>query len=507
MQIFIIAIIAGTAITYWNLIEIPKQEKFSDTYLMEREYEGQNQVVDDVYGELSQPFLLKDSLQQNIIEKNGDALTISSIVSSKIAATNEILFIVEHIYKVDAKTRMHLDRDGKLFSFPLGVEKKDYDFFHPAVFMNDPMVYKETTTLYDLEVYVFEVVSENEDVSFAFPQFAPHTIHTDTTSRLWVEPTTGNVISFEKTWENYLVENGQRVNTIEIGGKKTSEYTDHIVVKATTEQIQNIHFNHVMVPIFLVSLILIAGLVCIFLTFSNKIRKDRSQLKEKEKLRDELISMVSHEIRNPLTPIISMCDLLLLEKDGNLNNKQRERIQTILKNSTTLNELLSDFTEIKKLDLNQIPLIKTEIDLKDYLETVLESVRPFAAEKNIKLKLDLEKSWKIICNPKRISQVISNLVKNATDFVPQGKGEIVISAKLTREGTIISVTDNGIGIPPSKSEIIFDKFTQLDIPSYIQHEGTGLGLSICKGIIDAHDGRIWLDKTYDAGARFQFLLP
>ena len=233
-------------------------------------------------------------------------------------------------------------------------------------------------------------------------------------------------------------------------------------------------------PIFIISVILVSGLVWILTTYSNKMKFEKIQLSEKDKLKDELVSMLSHEIKNPLTPIQAMAKMLLMEKDDSLSEKQRERIQVILKNSNVLNDLLSDFADIKKLDLEQVQLSKTEIDLREYLENVVESVRPFTGEKNIKFSLELKKSWKIVCDQKRISQVISNLVKNAIDFVPEGNGKITISAELSREGTIISVTDNGIGIPSTESEIVFDKFRQLDFPSYIQHEGTGLGLSVCK---------------------------
>ncbi|MFB5626741.1 MAG: sensor histidine kinase, partial [Nitrosarchaeum sp.] len=230
------------------------------------------------------------------------------------------------------------------------------------------------------------------------------------------------------------------------------------------------------------------------------------KLEEKEKLKDELVSMLSHEIKNPLTPILNSCEQLLLEKDGNLNEKQRKRIEIILKNSNSINELLNDFIELKKFDLNEITLSKTEIDLKEYLENVLESIRPFTGQKNIHLQLKLDNSWKIKCDQKRIAQVISNLVKNAIDFVPAKKGKIIITAEHHNQETIISVADNGIGIPSSEAEIIFDKFQQLVTPN-IEHEGTGLGLTVCRGIIEAHGGKIWLDTEYRNGARFVFSLP
>ena len=507
LQLAIIAIISVSVLSYWEYVQIPNINQLSESYTNDQEYVGENQVVSDVYGELSQPFSIRDTLLQDIVQQNGNELKIYSTVSSINANTEEVLFFVENTYSVDANTRMHLDREGKLFAFTPNVEKKNYDFFHPAVFFDDPMTFKETDIVDGLEVYVFEVVTKNAEITRAFPQFAPHKIFTDTTSRLWVEPTTGNVIKFEKNWENYLVENGERINTIEIGNKKTTEFTEHVFTELTFSQMENLYFNNILMPIFLEIIILVIGFLWILSTYFNKLSRERTQLETKEKLKDEVVSMLSHEIKNPLTPIQMASKLLLMEKDGSLNEKQRLRIQTILKNSNILSELLSDFSEVKKLDLDQIKLSKTEVDLKKYLENVVESVRPFTGEKNIQFSLDLTKSWVIVCDQKRISQVISNLVKNAIDFVPEGKGMITISAEMSKEGTIISITDNGIGIPSTDAEIIFDRFKQLEHPEYIQHEGTGLGLSVCKGIVEAHGGRIWLDKSYDKGARFKFLIP
>lgn len=507
LQISIVVVISVTALLYWGFIQIPENNQLSETYILDQEYVGQNQVVSDVYGELSAPFLIRDTLIQDIIEQNDNNLKIHSTVSSKNSETGEVLFYFENTYNVDSKTRLHLDKEGKLFAFPPGVEKKDHDFFHPAVFFDDPMVFKGTDVFNGLEVYVFEVVTKGADISGAFPQFTPHKIFTDTTSRFLIEPTTGNVLSFEKNWENYLIENGERINTIEIGGKKTTEFTEHIFTEMTISQMENIYFNNFLMPIFILTMILIGGSIWILYTHLARLDHERSQLKEKEKIKDELVTMLGHEIKNPLTPIQAFSELLLMEKDGPLTDKQRERVKTILDNSNILSELLTDFLDIKKLHLGQIKLSKTEVDLKTYLENVVESVRPFTEAKNIQFSLNLQTSWKIVCDQKRISQVISNLVKNAIDFVPEGRGKITISAKLSKEGTIISVTDNGIGIPSTQSEVIFDRFKQLESPPHIHHEGSGLGLPVCKGIVEAHGGRIWLDKSYDAGARFQFLIP
>jgi len=212
----IVIVVAVIIIASWIMIYNAEFQKLPDDYSLNMEYDAQTTMVDDVYGELLGPYFQRDVLSEKVIEKNGNILTIQSSVTGKRIDTNEIMFQIENTYQVDATTQMHIDKEGKRFGFLPGVEKKDYEFFHPAVFYDDPMVFKETDVVNGLEVYVFEVVTKDADTSRAFSQFAPHVIHTDTTSRLWIEPITGNLIRFDKDWNNYLVENGENINTFQL---------------------------------------------------------------------------------------------------------------------------------------------------------------------------------------------------------------------------------------------------------------------------------------------------
>ena len=117
----------------------------------------------------------------------------------------------------------------------------------------------------------------------------------------------------------------------------------------------------------------------------------------------------------------------------------------------------------------------------------------------------------IKCDPQRISQVLSNLVKNSLDFVPKETGRITIQAREdSNDGfrkVIFTVEDNGSGIPADKISSLFKKFYQVDTTLTRKHGGTGLGLAISKGIIEAHGGTMWIDKNYNNGACFRFILP
>jgi signal transduction histidine kinase len=115
---------------------------------------------------------------------------------------------------------------------------------------------------------------------------------------------------------------------------------------------------------------------------------------------------------------------------------------------------------------------------------------------------------KVLCDGERIEQVIANLVKNSVDFVPKSGGRITIRAEtdVTSQTVTFTVEDNGIGIPPEKMDNLFKSFYQVDTSMARKHGGTGLGLVICKGIIESHGGKIWIDRNYTQGTSIKFTL-
>jgi signal transduction histidine kinase len=242
-----------------------------------------------------------------------------------------------------------------------------------------------------------------------------------------------------------------------------------------------------------------------------------------EKSKDEFISMISHELKTPITPIKLYSDMLLKSGFmGTLNKKQKKAIETIGKSVLRLQILISDMFDVHKLEIGKLNLSKTPTDVRDMINESLSALLPIAQAKNVKLVSEVKTDGNINCDPSRIEQVISNLVKNAIDFVSSDTGKIVVRVEdgsqdqndrpndrsINRGGNLIfTVEDNGIGVPPEKSKHLFKKFYQIDTSASRKHGGTGLGLAICKGIIEEHGGTIWLDLEYDKGARFKFTLP
>lgn len=259
------------------------------------------------------------------------------------------------------------------------------------------------------------------------------------------------------------------------------------------------------------------------------MRKDKEletanrALLENEKSKDEFISMVSHELKTPIVPIKLYSDMLAKSGFmGNLNQKQHKAVQTIRKCVSKLELLVNDILDVYKLDMGKLKFSKLDIDIAGLVDETILELKPLTNEKQIKLEADFRTKGTVYCDPKRIGQVFSNLIKNSIDFVPEKDGKIIVrseeykdsnnnisngSSPQSSPSVLFTIEDNGIGISEGLVDKLFQKFYQIDTDSTVKHGGTGLGLVICKGIVEAHRGKIWVDITYTKGASVKFTLP
>ncbi len=236
----------------------------------------------------------------------------------------------------------------------------------------------------------------------------------------------------------------------------------------------------------------------------------KNQLKELLKVdeqKDEFAAMVSHELKTPLVPIQLYTEMLLEGVLGSLDDKQIKALKSIHNNIKSLSELVDDVLDVTKLELGRLALHKKQVDLQDLLNKNIESLEMFAKEKSVVLKLDLKTSEKIFCDPKRITQVLSNLIKNSIDFVPENGGLIKLTVEKNAKSFLFTIEDNGPGIPIEHQKYLFQKFYKIDTSPTRKHGGTGLGLTICNGLVKSHGGKIWIDKEYTHGSCFKFTIP
>jgi PAS domain S-box-containing protein len=234
-----------------------------------------------------------------------------------------------------------------------------------------------------------------------------------------------------------------------------------------------------------------------------KLNDALSEVKRSEKLKSEFSSMVSHELKTPLTPIRGYCEILIEQEFGKLNNEQLDFIKTIDSNAWRLEKLIEDVLDVQKLDMNRMSFLTIKVSISKFLEEIKNDYILTMKEKQIQFKVDNSMDMFIQTDPLRLRQVFDNLIRNAIDFVDIN-GQIKIGIIEKSDEIVFFVKDNGAGIAKNKQENVFGKFYQVDTSQTRKHGGTGLGLVICKGIIERQQGKIWLESEIGKGTTVYF---
>lgn len=224
--------------------------------------------------------------------------------------------------------------------------------------------------------------------------------------------------------------------------------------------------------------------------------------------KDEFLAMMTHELKTPLVPIQTYVELLLSENLGTLNEAQKQRLRIVASSSQSLLKLISDLLDAQKLELGHLRLDKKIHNMSEVINDVIVKMKPTAEHNGIIITTELEPVVYCLCDRTRMEQVLANLISNSLDFVPKSTG--IINVKLeSQEGHVhIIVRDNGKGIDSDNIKKIFVPFYQIDSSSTREHGGTGLGLVVCKGIIENHGGRIWIESQgLGKGTEFHIILP
>ncbi len=250
----------------------------------------------------------------------------------------------------------------------------------------------------------------------------------------------------------------------------------------------------------------VGELVTRFNTMSSTIKEKEEEGKKNEIAKDEFLAMITHELKTPLVPIQGYADILLGEHLGKLTSKQKERISIIKSSSETLLSIISDLLDAQKLELGQLRMSKKVAGIRDTVSKTIENFKLDAEKNGIEIVLNGE-NVQIEHDPERITQVVSNLIKNSIVAIKSDKGKIEISIENGPSDVTVSIKDNGMGIAKDKQKDLFKKFYQVDATLTRERGGSGLGLAISKGIIENHMGRIWADSGLGKGSTFSFRIP
>ncbi len=229
------------------------------------------------------------------------------------------------------------------------------------------------------------------------------------------------------------------------------------------------------------------------------------ELKESDRLKDELVQNVSHELRTPLTFVKGYVDLLTEGEMGELSPEQTDALNIVSTKTDEITRLIEDIITLQRIDAGNLQLEPTS--MSDYLKTAVASHQIVASQKGLTIVYKKPAVAAMVYMDKgRINQVVDNLIGNAMKFSPDG-GTITITITERTTDVLVSIIDEGIGVPHEKQQKIFERFYQVDGSSRRRFGGTGIGLAIVKRIVDAHQGQIWVESEVGQGSAFYFSLP
>lgn len=232
----------------------------------------------------------------------------------------------------------------------------------------------------------------------------------------------------------------------------------------------------------------------------------RDQAQAADRLKSAFLATMSHELRTPLNSIIGFTGILLQELPGPLTTEQRTQLEMVRGSARHLLALINDVLDISKIEAGQMEVVRESFDLRASLAKVAGIMRPLAEKKGLAVRLDCAPEIGLVeGDPRRVEQVLMNLMNNAVKFTEQGA--VTVTAGV-REGWVrIAVADTGIGIKPQDLSTLFRPFRQIDTGLSRQHEGTGLGLAICTRLVDLMGGDITVESAWERGSVFTFALP
>lgn len=231
------------------------------------------------------------------------------------------------------------------------------------------------------------------------------------------------------------------------------------------------------------------------------------EIRAANKAKSEFISIVTHELRLPMTSIKGYTDLLAGGMAGSLNDQQQQFLEVIRRNLTRMSTLISDLSDINRIESGRMKFERKAFFLQDVMEDVADSLREAIALRQQTLTIDVPPGLApIYADPARVSQVLSNLVSNAHKYTPDG-GHILVRADAQGTAVQIAVLDNGIGISEPDQQKLFTQFFRSENRAVREQAGWGLGLSIVRKLVEAQGGQISFDSTLGKGSTFTFTVP
>jgi len=236
------------------------------------------------------------------------------------------------------------------------------------------------------------------------------------------------------------------------------------------------------------------------------LRAANERLLELDRMKDDFMSSVTHELRTPLASIRAFAEIL--QDNPDLEQEERTRfVGIIVAETERLTRLVNQVLDLAKIESEATEWQNERLDLGELIRQSVDSTERLFRNKGVRAFLHLPERPALLWSDKdRLTQVMLNLLSNAAKFVPEDTGTVDVELRKYPDGYLVRVSDNGSGIPADELPFIFEKFRQ-GSGGHEKPVGTGLGLPISRGIIEHLGGRIWAESTPGMGATFSFLLP
>jgi Na+/proline symporter/nitrogen-specific signal transduction histidine kinase len=240
---------------------------------------------------------------------------------------------------------------------------------------------------------------------------------------------------------------------------------------------------------------------------TDELRETNLRLKELDSLKDDFISMITHELKTPLTSIRAFTEIMHDNLDIS-EEKRKQFLSLMITESSRLTRLINQVLDSGKMESGKVEWNRKKVSLNLIINEAVSSISQLVEDKGINLRTVLEESnIHIYADRDKIMQVMVNLLSNAVKFCPEQNGQIRVKTNKGDDKVEVLVTDNGIGVEPENRLTVFEKFRQQHTEHENKFHGTGLGLSICKKIIEEHNGQIGVADTTGVGAMFYFVMP
>ena len=234
-------------------------------------------------------------------------------------------------------------------------------------------------------------------------------------------------------------------------------------------------------------------------------------LQERDALKTQFLSNISHDLRTPLTAIITHAEILRDGILGDVTSKQKESISTIITGGRQLLDMITEILMHARDSSEPLTLVESEFSIHEVVEQVTSLNESLVAKKGLSLERYLSPALPVVRGDRdKVIHVLTNLLGNAFEFTPSG-GRVWVDAGMSPDDpenlVLIEVGDTGRGIARDHHELIFREFAQVDSSASRVHHGTGLGLTIARRFVELHGGRIWVESELGYGSRFFFTLP